>query len=279
MRSEVFDRVLIAAAGVGFLLAVSSAVGGLRISGQDLADGVVAQVNDAQILTTELNRALEALARDKRNPLRDADRQRALDTLIDEELLVQRAQTIGLLDSDRGVRKAMVDAMLQYILAQAQISEPEPAALRAFYTQRQELARPSMRLHLRHAVVDPDQARQVQEELQAGVNFEQLLSEQLSALPDRQLPMPALDNYLPSAVLEQVGQLDSGDVVGPISTPGSAHFLWAKSVERPSRPEFEEVEALVRHAWWREQRESATRKYVDELRRSADIQHLSPTQQ
>lgn len=279
MRSEVFDRVLIAAAGVGFLLAVSSAVGGLRISGQDLADGVVAQVNDAQILRTELNRALEALARDKRNPLRDADRQRALDTLIDEELLVQRAQTIGLLDSDRGVRKAMVDAMLQYILAQAQISEPEPAALRAFYTQRQELARPSMRLHLRHAVVAPDQARQVQEELQAGANFEQLLSEQLSALPDRQLPMPALDNYLPSAVLEQVGQLDSGDVVGPISTPGSAHFLWAKSVERPGRPEFEEVEALVRHAWWREQRESATRNYVAELRRSADIQHLSPTQQ
>lgn len=266
------DRWLLIGALAGLLLALVESLGLAALWGDaDAQAGVAVRVNDGQILQVELDRALEALARDKRNPVQAVDRQRVLDTLISEELLVQRAQAIGLMDSDRAVRKALVDSMLQYLLAQAAIDEPDDDTLQAYYRDQPELAQPVPRVRLRHAQLQVDQADQAAARLSAGEHFAAVFSRQESLVPDEVLPLPALDNYLPAGLIQELVGLQTGDVAGPFVIHGQAHFVWIQELEHPQRPAFAAVRDLVRHQWLREQRELATRRYVQALREAADI--------
>lgn len=273
------DRWLLIGALSGLLLALVESLGLLAVwSGADEPAGIAVQVNDGQILQVEVDRALEALARDKRNPLRDIDRQRVLDTLISEELLVQRAQAIGLVDTDRAVRKALVDSMMQYLLAQAAIGEPDEETLQAYYRDQTALAQPAARIRLRHAQIPSDQADYVTARLTAEERFSTVFAGHESLVPDKLVPLPALDNYLPAGLIQELAQLQAGDVAGPFISHGRAHFVWIQELERPERPAFAAVRDLVRHQWLREQNELATRRYVQTLRDAADIRVMSAAQ-
>ena len=270
------ERWLLIGALSGLLLAVVESLGLLASwGGPDAQAGVAVQVNEGQILQVELDRALEALARDKRNPVRAVDRQRVLDTLISEELLVQRAQTIGLVDSDRAVRKALVDSMMQYLLAQASIGEPDDETLQAYYRDQPALAQPAARIRLRHAQLPANRADEAATRLSAGDDFSRVFADDESPVPDDILPLPALDNYLPAGLIQELTQLQAGDVAGPFVLHGQAHFVWIQALERPQRPAFAAVRDLVRHEWLREQRELATGRYVQSLREAADIRITS----
>lgn len=266
------ERWLLLGALAGFGLALVDALGlSAAWSSKGVPDGVAVQVGDGQILQAELDRALEALARDKRNPVEARDQQRVLDALITEELLVQRAQLIGLADSDRAVRKALVDSMLQYVLAQAGVGEPDEASLRAYYEQHPALALPAMRVRLRHGRVPMAEAAAVAERLAAGAPFATQFPDQGALVPDEVLPLPALDNYLPAALIQRVKALESGDIGGPVEIGDQAHFVWIQTLQRPPRPDFSAVRDLVRHQWLREQREQATQAYVQGLRQQTSV--------
>ena len=270
------DRWLLIGALAGLLLALVESLGLAALwSDADAQAGVAVRVNDGQILQVELDRALEALARDKRNPVKEVDRQRVLDTLISEELLVQRAQAIGLVDSDRAVRKALVDSMMQYLLAQADIVEPDDDTLQAYYRDQPALAQPAARIRLRHAQIPAKLADQAANQLSNGVEFSTVFADTESPVPDEALPLPALDNYLPAGLIRELAQLQSGDVAGPFVLHGQAHFVWIQTLERPRRPSFAAVRDLVRHQWLRDQRELATRRYVQSLREAAEIRITS----
>ena len=89
---------------------------------------VIARVNERSIRTDTYERARALVATDKRNPMSDADRAHVLRRLIEEELLIQRGETIGLVDLDPTVRKSIVAAMIQSIVAQSESEKPDPEA-------------------------------------------------------------------------------------------------------------------------------------------------------
>ncbi len=78
----------IAAAAAGLLLGDAGDAGGLP-------DDVVALVNGTPVRLADYERAVVALASDRREPLEDEDRRYVLDRLVDEELLVQRGLELG----------------------------------------------------------------------------------------------------------------------------------------------------------------------------------------
>ena len=67
----------------------------------------------------ELERAVDALASDRRGAITEADRERVLERLIDEELLVQAAVEAGLPENDGVVRRSLTEAMVAAIEAQS----------------------------------------------------------------------------------------------------------------------------------------------------------------
>jgi hypothetical protein len=112
------------AAVVGALLGLGAAAGERALEERfalDLlaAPDVVALVGIVPIGADELERALDALADDRRGAITEADRERVLERLVDEELLVQAAVDAGLPENDGVVRRSLTDAMMAAIEAQA----------------------------------------------------------------------------------------------------------------------------------------------------------------
>ena len=146
---------LAAGAAAGIALAAAGLVRGAALPGRILAPGEVARVNGVPIRAEELERLVAALEMDKRSPITDEDRARVLDRLIEEELLVQRAVDIGLVDSEPGVRKALVQALVDSIVAEAESAEPEPETLRQFYEEHRDYFTGGERFRVERLVFRP----------------------------------------------------------------------------------------------------------------------------
>lgn len=260
---------LIAGALIGFGIALWQALGLPSLGPATDSDQIAARVNDAVISRAELARAVEAIARDKRNALGEADRQRALQTLINEELLVQQAEAIGLSHADRSVRKAIVDAMLQYAVASEVAQDPNDDQLRLMLLRQPALMEAAPLVHVQAAVVAGD-GRDAADKLADGQAFEQVFSQPLP-LPDRLVRLDALDQLLPATLLAQLQQLQPGDISGPLSLDGQSYFLWLLDKQAGRKPSFTELRPVLLAEWQRAQRERALSRYLHELRKRAQI--------
>ena len=141
---------LIAGAVLGAVLA---AAGLSAPTGEGLPPDVVAMVNDAPIRTEDFARMVDAVAADRREPLTGEDRQRVLDRLIDEELLVQRGLTLDLPRVDRRVRADLTQTVIDGIASQAGDREPSEDDLRAFYDSHRDFFAGPGRLRVRQVFV------------------------------------------------------------------------------------------------------------------------------
>ncbi|MGI9325313.1 MAG: hypothetical protein ACR2PZ_08855, partial [Pseudomonadales bacterium] len=74
------------------------------------SDATVLWVNERPITKAQLVYAEKRLAAGSSEVLREADRRSVTDLLIDEELLLQRAESLGVLKADPGIRKTIAQA-------------------------------------------------------------------------------------------------------------------------------------------------------------------------
>ena len=229
----------------------------------------VATVGGVEISRADYERALGALAADKRSPLTDADARRALDRLIDEELLVQRALELGLGNSDLGVRKALVDAMIQFAAAEAAGRQPDEAARTAPQLRVRAVNFPSR---------EPERVAAMRDALRAGLGFDAAAasaSAQPLVVPDTLLPATKLADYAGPAVRDAAIALNPGEVAGPIDVAGVPTFVFLLDKRAGETPPFEAVRDLVAEEWRRRQAEAALEHYLAGLRRSAKIRYAT----
>ena len=125
------------------LLALGAVVGsiaGLVVSASDPAaltiepgGDIVAVVDGVGIERVEVERALSALASDRRNRLEPRHAVEVVERMIDEELLVQGALADDLPHTDRAVREALSAAVLASVEAQILGEAVAEDELRSFY--------------------------------------------------------------------------------------------------------------------------------------------------
>jgi hypothetical protein len=120
---------------VGVLLGVATALHERGADRSTLPNGAIALVNGRPIREEDYARAMALVEGDKRTAVTAEDRAQILDRLIEEELLIQRGIGIGLVDSNRSVRKAITQAMLAAIVAESASARPSEDELRAFYAE------------------------------------------------------------------------------------------------------------------------------------------------
>jgi hypothetical protein len=240
---------------------------------------VIATVEGVAISRADYERALGALAADKRSPLTTADARRALDRLIDEELLVQRGLDLGLGTSDLAVRKAVVDAMVQFAAAETAGRKPDDDELRAFYAGRPELVRTAPQVRVR-VVSFPsrDQAsvEAMRAALRAGEDFDAAARSaggEAVIVPDMLLPAQKLGDYAGPAVRDAAVTLKPGQAAGPIDAGGIPTFVLSLDRREGSAPPFEMVRDAVAEEWRRRQAEMALDEYLAGLRRTANIRY------
>ena len=153
--------------------------------------GAVAVVDAAVISRADLDRALAAVASDRRaGRLTADDPTRVLDRLIDEELLVQRALELGLAARDPAIRAQLSGAMIDVIAARghAQAGAATDAELRAFYDENAAFFRRAPALRVEAATYrGPEalaRARAAHAALSGGAGWGEVASADRSAAGD-----------------------------------------------------------------------------------------------
>ncbi|EJW21347.1 hypothetical protein IMCC14465_11430 [alpha proteobacterium IMCC14465] len=247
----------------------------------DYEGTAIAFVNDVAIPETGYLRALSMLEQDKRGPINDADRLRILDLLIDEELLIQRADEINLIGIDSSVRKALTNAMIQFIISENGDAEITDEILNTHFLNNLDYFTPSKqiwvkRIYVRGARDDADQRLQeIRTALQQGENFDavaaRLGDEIFPEIPNSLLPPTKLQAYLGPALTQTVISLDEGAITNAIRVGSGWHFLYLVQQRKGIVPEFNDIREQVENDYLRKLEEKALRDYLDWLRERADI--------
>jgi parvulin-like peptidyl-prolyl isomerase len=267
-------------AAAGLAIAVSSLV--LDDRREPLAADAVATVNDVAIRRDDYLRALGAVASDRRAPLDDADKQRVLDRLIDEELLLQRGLSLGVARRDRTVRAQLVAATMD--LLGRSTAEPSPETLRAFYEAEREYFVVPGRLRVRQILVrtagrSEDDARARADtaaaRLRAGDPFDavraELGDEETAPLPAALLPAAKLREYVGETAATVAAALEPGGTSDPVRSSMGWHVLQLVERTEPTVPAFDDAADRVRAEYRRRADEAALRASLDGLRRAARV--------
>lgn len=251
---------------------------------------VVARVNGRPIRTDDYNRVLVALARDRREGVGQEDRQRVLDRLIEEELLIQRALELGLADHDVRIRKDLTVAMVDAIVAPTAALDPGDAELRSFFEEVKGFFARSERLRVRQvwvrvaALAETSAAHQRAAEaaarLRRGEEFEAVKAAlgdvEVAPLPQVLLPAAKLADYLGPTAVRAVARLDVGGVTDPVRSSSGYHVLQLLERSAGETPPFETVKDQVLTEYRRRAADQALRSYLDDLRARSQIEIFAP---
>ncbi len=280
IRSARFLQGLGAAFGLG--LALLGALGPVA-GGVGWSHGVAASVNGEPILETQVDEALQRRAGVPSNDSREADRERVLQQLVDEELLLQRAAEVGLLESDRNVTKALARAAMDAAVDEARGDPPSEDELRAFFEENVAFFAAPRRVRIRclsfEDAAEPGaasrRAREAATALAAGDGAPEVArrfgARSDACAPDVLLPESVLLRQLGPTLASVARALPEGEVSGPIETPTGVHVLQLVQAEAARVPPFESVRLEVETELIRRRGDDAVRALLARLRRRADI--------
>ena len=279
---------LLAGALAGIGLAAVSIVRSGRTQRALPPDGV-AVVNGEVISQEAFAEFVGALASERKSvDLDAATRQRLLDRMIDEELLLQRGIELGLPRYERSARRAIVAAVVSAVTAEAEATEPNEDELRAFYRDAAERFTRPGRVEIDVAVVQEgsrpeaaahQRAAELARRAREGEDFAKLAAELGDSTPLLPPEGPiALDEVRerlgPSAALA-VERLGAGEVSDPVRG-AVGYFVIALRARSAAEPiPFEQARDSVRAEYLRSVGERALARYLAQLRASADVRARS----
>jgi PPIC-type PPIASE domain len=244
-------------------------------------DDAVAMVDGVPIPRAVYETAIQGLESAKINPMTDAERREALDRIIDEELLLQRAMKLGLPESDPPSRKALVNAMLQLSIADAAKLEPTDAELAKFYAERPKLIAPQPLLTVRAVSFDnaePVRIAAMQAGLAAGKSFEAAVASaggELVLMPQGPVIPAKIAEYAGASVRDAALGLAAGKTAGPIEIGRRVVFVHLIDRADTPPPPLDDVRTVVADEWRKRKTEEAFETYLKDLRAHARISYAA----
>ena len=208
----------------------------------------VAWVNDRPISRASYENALQAVAGDRKDgKLRADDRERVLERLIDQELLIDRAIELGLHERDPQIRNQLATAMINFLVRRAEdeASAADEAELRAFHEEQQ------FRF---------ERSPQYRVAVEGGA----------VPLPDGLLLAKEIEQRLGPSAARKVTELDAGEsaFIGEGERQYTVRLLERRDgVLVP----FDEARDAVEAAYLRDRSETAVREFLDVARQRTDI--------
>ncbi len=275
-RDQLGTVLLASGALVGAALATASLVRGAERP-DELDEDVVATVDGRPILRSHYERALAAVAADRRDgALTPEDRRRVLDRLVDEELLVGRALELGLASRDRRVRNDLSRSMIDLLEARAE-GEPPPdeATLRAFYEAEADRFRHKPRFRISHAffAVTGEEDQEARRRAERAIGSGDLSTGDPFGLPvpEGEVPLSAVARLLGPTAARGVAELEPGATGGPWRGAGGFHVVRVLGRRDGEMPPYDEVRELVRGEHARDRAERRMRDFLDARRGEVEI--------
>lgn len=266
---------------VGALIGIVLAASGLLENKNNLlnASSAVAEVNGISISQAQYSSITAAVASEKKTPLIAEDHDFFLQKLIDEELLVQRGQELGLLQLNSVIRNDIVQAVMASIIAENAMQEVSDSDLEGFYKKHRAFFSPATKIHLRQmkfterSVAESARLALVNGEGFLEVNLK-LADKALLSIPDTLLPLNSLRKYIGPSMLMLVSKLEVAQYSQPILHQEKWYVFFVVEKELATAPPLSEITDVVRSEHKRRSDEQAFRDYVEWLRKRADVQRM-----
>ncbi len=214
---------------------------------EETADAV-AWVDGRPIARESYQTALRAVAGDRKaGVLQEGDRERVLERLFDQELLIDRAIELGLHERDPQIRNQLATAMIDFLVQRAEdeARAADEAELRSFYEAQQF-------------------------RFSRAAQYRVVVEGQTIPLPEGFLLEKEIAQRLGPSTARRVAQLEVGESVS-IGEGGGSYTV--RLVERRGGDvaPFEEAREAVEAAYVRDRSEAAVREFLELARRRTDI--------
>jgi hypothetical protein len=241
-----------------------------------LHDDVLVRINHHPITVVDLAQVTQRLESVSETIIGIEAGRRLLELLVDEELLLQYAESMDIFQKDPGLRKLMAHAVIDEIVMDFLDDAVSESALLAFYSRhRVVFERPktvAVSVVRFSSLADAEQARVRMlggEQISALDN--RVNTEMLSHLPSSLLPAQGLIRYLGPTLTSMALKLDQGEVTDPVSLGDGFYLAQVRATKPVYVPDFESVKKLVKVEYLRRGRDDALIKTLGSLWAGAKV--------
>ena len=208
-------------------------------------------------------------------PVQDRDKQ-LLQRLIDDELILQRAEELGILQADPGIRKLLARSAINTVVRESQallIKEPE---LIAFYNDHQAVFQQPQRIKLQAAQFDDlEMANISRNAVLLGDSLKKTVSlggGKILPIPVSPLPKHMLIRYLGISLTDLALELSATQISQPIVQGDNIYLLQVIENQPAILMPFEQVRETVMTELISRQRRDSLATTLEELKQTASIQ-------
>ena len=208
-------------------------------------------------------------------PVQDRDKQ-LLQRLIDDELILQRAEELGILRADPGIRKLLARSAINTIVRESQallIKEPQ---LIAFYNNHQAVFQKPQRITLQAAQFDDLEIANISrnavllgDSLKKTVS---LVGGKILPIPVSPLPKHMLIRYLGISLTDLALGLSATQISQPIVQGDNIYLLQVIENQPATLMPFEQVRETVMTELISRQRRDSLTTTLEELKQTTSIQ-------
>ena len=246
-------------------LAIALLSSGLNIPSFSENYDTLVSINQQPITLQQLNFASQRLTGTPADTLTPKQKNTIVTLLIDEELLLQRAELLGIAGTDPGVRKALARAAINQAVADALTQPIDAKQLEAFYRAHKALFVQPLRITLQ-AYRYPS-LKEAQLTLAAAVPFQN----RASLLPLSPLPLHMLRRYLGNPLADIALTLTEGETTAPLQRPDGIYLLHLIAKQPEQISPLTEVRPQVEAEYRRRGRDMALQTRLVTFRQQAQI--------
>ena len=247
-----------------------------QISWQNQPIDTVVLVNQQPVTESALKFARQRSGRFMIDvPVQDRDKQ-LLQRLIDDELILQRAEELGILRADPGIRKLLARSAINTIVRESQallIKEPQ---LIAFYNNHQAVFQKPQRITLQAAQFDDlEMANISRNAVLLGDSLKKtvsLVGGKILPIPVSPLPKHMLIRYLGISLTDLALGLSATQISQPIVQGDNIYLLHVVESQPATLMPFEQIRETVMTELISRQRHDSLTMTLEELKQTASIQ-------
>ena len=282
-KSKAYTSILFIGLTLGALMAGFSVIQKSNIVNYQWA----AKIEDTSIPMEKYLVQLEGLAKDKRSPITQSDKEYVLERMIEEELLIKRALDLGMLDNNPMARGTIVQQMIKTIISENQRYEVTEEELKEFFEQNTGFFTKSSRLRIRQIYFSEEDFKELTFEesykaydlLLEGKSFDEVSKfGSISALkiPNSLMTLSKVREYVGPSIMNIASSLAPGSFTQPIKVSGGYKIIYLLEKELADTPTFNRIKDSVLAEFLKRRDDNSLREYLDNLKKWYDVSRNLP---
>ena len=233
-------------------------------------------VNGYPITQSALRNAEKRIQSNPFDPINPDDRELLLQRLIDDELMLQHAEDLGIFMTDPGIRKLLVRSSIDSIIEDSRSIPISDEQLRTFYEDHKSVFQRPSRIHLKVAsFLNPEVAKNIGEIIKKEVPFELAIAEtktgELMDIPSSLLPEHVLRRYLGSELTAVALSLSENQISSPVTLGEFTYLIYVLEKEPEQQLSLDDSRLQVTSEYRSRHRQNALIDALTHLKNHADI--------